>query len=253
MKCHGHLVSKSIDISQIVSLKKIREACYLKIDANEYFVFPYGVVICWGDGELSSIYHAIEKYLKGIFPVDKLDRDEFFVEINNQQNKIARDKISLKEDDPLLKLTISHVIAQNLRLSYIESLTVDKIKSVKHIPTQLATEGKIKYSKKQIAKLLGEIYDLKSKISFEYSVLDKPEFFWENPEYDELYQQMSDYLELKPRIEILNKKIETINDFLSLLTDELNHRHSSTLEWIIILLILIEIVIFFIQDVLKLI
>lgn len=94
----------------------------------------------------------------------------------------------------------------------------------------------------------GTLYQLKSKISLEYSVLDKPEFFWENPEYDHYYTQVSNYLELPARIEIISRKTETIDQILSILSDELNHRHSSKLEIIIILLILFEVVIFILKD-----
>tara|TARA_B100001971_G_scaffold84647_1_gene78207 strand:+ start:316496 stop:317257 length:762 start_codon:yes stop_codon:yes gene_type:complete len=253
MKCNGYLISNTIDLSRIVSLKKLREVAYIVIDSNEYFIFPYGVVICWGDGELSTVYHVIQDYLKHRVPLEQVDKDEFEVKLGSEKVYVFEDTIHLDNTDPLIKLTLSHAIAQNLRLSQIEMMTLERIKAIKHIPTDLAEKGKIAYSKKEISKLLGTIYVLKSKMSFEYSVLDKPEFFWEYPEYDELYRRMADYLELAQRLDILQKKIETINEILSLLTDELNHRHSSTLEWIIIILILIEIVIFFVQDVFHLI
>ncbi|MCO4755294.1 MAG: RMD1 family protein, partial [Bacteriovoracaceae bacterium] len=152
-----------------------------------------------------------------------------------------------------IKFSISHAIAQSLRLSHIEDDVLRLMKVNRKIPKDLAQTGKIKKSKKEISKLQGELYLKKTKMSFEYSILDKPEFFWLYPEFDSFYSRTIDYLELRPRIEILSKKIQTIDEILSILSNELNHRHSSRLEWIIILLILIEIVIFFLQDIFKLI
>ena len=93
---------------------------------------------------------------------------------------------------------------------------------------------------------------LKSKINFHYSLLDIPEFFWENPEYDKVYTRCSEYLEINQRTEILNKKMTIIDEIMDALTDELNHRHSAKLEWIIIILISVEIIIFVSHDLLNL-
>jgi uncharacterized Rmd1/YagE family protein len=81
-----------------------------------------------------------------------------------------------------------------------------------------------------------------------YDLLDVPEFFWEYPELQSYYSMIADYLETRPRTEVLNKKLETIQDLLEMIADEQRHSHSSMLEWIIIWLIAIEIIIVLIQE-----
>ncbi|KAJ1488047.1 hypothetical protein T484DRAFT_1784483, partial [Baffinella frigidus] len=49
------------------------------------------------------------------------------------------------------------------------------------------------------------------------------------------------YLELTPRIELLNSRVDVVRELLSLLGDELQNKHASRLEEIIIVLICIEI------------
>jgi uncharacterized Rmd1/YagE family protein len=73
-------------------------------------------------------------------------------------------------------------------------------------------------------------------------LLDKPDFFWEYPEYEDYYGIAAKYLEIAPRTEVLSKKLETIHELFEMLADEQKHRHSSRLEWIIIWLIALEIV-----------
>jgi len=51
----------------------------------------------------------------------------------------------------------------------------------------------------------------------------------------------ANYLEIRQRTEVLSKKLETIHELLEMLADEQKHLHSSTLEWIIIWLIAVEI------------
>lgn len=255
MICKAYLVAQSINIKALPSEKKLREVAYLKVQNNIYMVFPYGVVVCWGDGNLSDALVLIKDHTNGEIPSNKMLFDEFEVNVSTgPHNKLVfEDTINIEEVDELVLIAISHPIAQSLRLTQHEDASIQSIDKIKHIPSTLAKYGKIKESKKEISRMQGHLYVLKGNISFEHSILDKPEFFWEYPEYDNFYNRMSDYLEIEPRIEILNKKMATIDETLSILSNELNHRHSSKLEWIIILLILFEIVIFLLKDIFHLI
>ena len=65
------------------------------------------------------------------------------------------------------------------------------------------------------------------------------------PVVERLYLSLSRYLELKPRTELLNLRLQTKHDRYHMLTVEQNHKHLSFLESIVILLIATEIVLFF--------
>jgi uncharacterized Rmd1/YagE family protein len=112
-----------------------------------------------------------------------------------------------------------------------------------HIPLQLSTTGKIKLTKKEISKKIGELFLVKTKINLHYDLLDTPEFFWEYPQYENQYEKTIKYLDIKSRVEVLNKKVEIIQELLHVLGDEQKHKYSSFLEWIIIILIAFEIII----------
>jgi len=84
-----------------------------------------------------------------------------------------------------------------------------------------------------------------------YDLLDVPDFFWEYPELDIYYSRIADYLEIRQRVEVLSKKLETIHELFRMMADEQKHQHSSMLEWIIIWLIAIEIAVFLVYDVFK--
>ncbi len=253
MKCHGYLLCESIDIDLIKSEAKYKQAAVLTYGESICFIFPYGALIIWGSGDLFHFESQVESLMKGKFSAAERLVDEFEVATTELLKLIHEDTIYLSQNSMEIKFSISHAIAQSLRLSHIEDDVLKLMKVNRQVPLDLAQTGKVKKSKKEISKLQGELYLKKTKMSFEYSILDKPEFFWVYPEFDSFYSKTTEYLELHPRIDILSKKIQTIDEILSILSSELNHRHSSRLEWIIIILILIEIVIFFLQDVFKLI
>jgi uncharacterized Rmd1/YagE family protein len=54
-------------------------------------------------------------------------------------------------------------------------------------------------------------------------------------------------LEIAPRATVLKNRLEVIQELLEMMADEQKHSHSSMLEWIIIILIAIEIVIYLMQ------
>ena len=56
-----------------------------------------------------------------------------------------------------MKLTISHAIAQSVKLTVFEELIDTTIDSMKHIPQIMAETGKIKLSRGSINKKIGQV------------------------------------------------------------------------------------------------
>lgn len=254
-ECVGYCLSKSIDFELFLKkysdeYKKHRECILINYYESDIFVFPYGSVVVWGEIPKKEVQELLKPYLVEEFS-DLSFFDEFDVKYEAEKTYIKEDTIYFDRDEEYLKLSYSHVIAQSLKLSSIETEIQESINKVQSIPQDLANKGKITTSKKEISTLRGELYLLKSHVNLDYALLDKPEFFWEYPEYDSYYNKMAIYLELDQRTYILNKRMNIIDEILGILADELNHRHSSRLEWIIIWLIAIEIVIFFVHDLFK--
>ena len=251
MECVGYLISNYIETSLINGDHKFKSSVVIELNGDHCFIFPYGAVVIWGKTKIEDFLSEISSAIQSIFPVEKWQKDEFEIELKEGNKLIHEDVIYLPEKDIHMMLAMSHSIAQSLRLTQIEDDTARIMEENERIPRDLAQSGKIHFSKKDLSKLQGQLYLKKSEMNFEYTILDKPEFLWEYPEYDAFYVKTCDYLELNQRIDILSKKFSIIDEILSLLGNELNHRHSSRLEWIIIILILIEIIIFFLQDVFK--
>ena len=72
-------------------------------------------------------------------------------------------------------------------------------------------------------------------------LLDKPNILWDNENVELLYNTLANTLELKDRFDIVEYKLNSIKDDIVMVMDLTNHNHSSWLEWIIIILIAIEI------------
>ena len=166
-----------------------------------------------------------------------------------EQSYIKNDTIYIDVEDNMNLLAISHGIAQSTKLSQFEFRTQQTINETSEIPKNIANTGRSQLSRLDLTKLRGSLFLSKSDIMLNYDLLDTPDFFWDYPELNSYYIIVIDYLELKQRMEVISKKLETIHELFGMIADELRHKHSSMLEWIIIWLIAFEIVGFLVHDI----
>jgi uncharacterized Rmd1/YagE family protein len=223
---------------------------HVRRQEHDIFIFEYGVVVFWGisSKERAEFLSSIRPYAHDMerMPTD----DEFTYALRAEQASVRDDHIRLPDDDRQTRLAFSHGIAQSTRLSQFEAHVQDTISDTAHIPRNIAETGKSGLTGKEIARLRGRLFLSQSDIMLNYDLLDVPEFFWENPELGHYYTMIADYLEIRQRVEVLSKKVETIHELFNMMADEQNHRHSSLLEWIIIWLIALEILVFLVHDIL---
>lgn len=221
----------------------IKDAIIINIkEEQEIILFRYGVFICW-NVEFENIkffMDFIKNYEINSFEIPFIEELNYTFE---SEFKINFDTIYLNDLSSTSKIAISQALSQNVKLDQFEKEVQTTIDNNSNIPLQLSQTGKIKLTKKEISKKIGELFIVKSKINLHYDLLDTPDFFWEYPEYENQYERMIKYLDIKSRVEVLNKKVEIIQELLHVLGDEQKHRYSSFLEWIIIILIAFEIII----------
>lgn len=221
----------------------IKDAIIINIKEEQQIVlFKFGVFICW-DVEFENIKFFTD-FLKN-FEINSFKipfNEELNYKLENEFN-INFDTIYLNDLSNISKIAISQALAQNIKLDQFEKELLTSIENNSTIPIQLAQTGKINLTKKEISKKIGELFLVKSKMNLHYDLLDTPEFFWEYPEFENQYEKMIKYLDIKSRVEVLNKKLEIIQELLHVLGDEQKHKYSSFLEWIIIVLIAFEIII----------
>ncbi|GBE87409.1 Sporulation protein [Sparassis crispa] len=210
----------------------------------EIFIFPYGTVVIWGMTEPQE-----RRFLSSIkrFEEEKLAPDEVEMEDLNyyyaNYSRIYNDVITLRRGSSYMtKLSLSHALSQSVKISLFEELISTTIEETKDIPEIISATGKIGMPHKDIMKKIGELFLLRSDINSVGSVLDSPEVFWTYPDLQPLYDAARGYLEIPQRINLLNTRVEVLQDMLQLLKETVSSRHAERLEQIVIALIVVEIV-----------
>jgi len=259
MRCTGYCTASSYDITRLFqhlhpqgSSQLYRDLIHTQAkeerrSKGDIFYFSYGVVVCWGFTveEEHQILAALRDFERESNPKPELDEFTF---VYGDNMKIEEDEIILQNKNILTKLAISHGIAQSVKLTIFEDLIKKTIDLTKHLPSDLAKKGKIPLSRKEISQKMGELFMERNFINLHSEILDTPEFFWEHPELEPFYRRTSHYLDVSKRVEVLNKRLNVVHELFEILSNELNHQHSSRLEWTIIFLIVIEVVIALLRD-----
>ncbi|KAF9459757.1 hypothetical protein BDZ94DRAFT_993662 [Collybia nuda] len=210
----------------------------------EIFLFEYGTVVIWGMTEAQE-----RRFLSSLkrFENEKLAPENVEMEDLNfyyaNYSRIYNDVITLRKGSSYMtKLSLSHAISQSVKISLFEDLISTTIEETNHIPEVISETGEIGMPHREIMQKIGKLFLLRTNINSVGSVLDSPEVFWSFPDLQPLYDAARSYLEIPQRIDLLNTRVEVLQDMLQLLKESVSSKHSERLEQIIIALIAIEIV-----------
>jgi uncharacterized Rmd1/YagE family protein len=215
---------------------------------GDIFFFNHGCFVCWGFKKIfeDKLVELVRAY--SLQPLIHIETDHFYYHEGEKTNidsheKYRLDVITLDSDDTQIKLAISYGLAQSIKLEAFEEAIQDAIKKNHHLPEEIATHGIISLSRRAIFKRMGEIFIARSLINLNIEYLDAPEFFWRNPNLEPYYVMTKQYLDIPSRVMALNQKLDVLQELLHILNSQVQHRYSSLLESIIIILIAVEIII----------
>jgi uncharacterized Rmd1/YagE family protein len=227
---------------------------------GEMYIFGYGVVVFWNFTErqekdiladmtfssspTSSSTPTATSLVVKPQPSDSFETEEFHFEYNSEITwpRIFNDMITLKSGDHMIKLTMSHAIAQSTKLSFFEERMQDTMQEAVDVPRRLALTGRLGMKREEVVKILGRLFGSRVDVNLSSNILDVPDFFWDSePTLHPLYSAVREYLEIKPRIQVLNERCKVFLDLAEILTDSIADKKMTSITWIIIVLIVISI------------
>ncbi len=235
----GYFTRLLRDVLHVTNLKR----------PGDIFFFNHGCFVCWGfkkkfeDKLLEEITREFSTQV-----TSHLESDHFYYQYGQEttidsHEKLRVDIITLDSEDSQIKLAISYGLAQSIKLEAFEEALQVAIRTNSQLPQEIASRGSISLSRRAIFKRIGEIFIARSSINLNIEYLDVPEYFWRNPSLEPYYIMTKKYLDIPGRVMALNQKLDVLQELLDILNSQVQHRHSSLLESIIIILIAVEIII----------
>ncbi|CUM53590.1 uncharacterized protein AC631_00821 [Debaryomyces fabryi] len=215
----------------------------------EMFIFRYGIVVFWNFSEihekniLADLAFASDKpqpLLVNPIHEQDIETEEFHFEYDDQihRPRIYNDMITLRSGDHLIKLTMSHAIAQLTKLCLFESRMVNSLQLISKLPKKLALTGRLGLKRQQLLKKSGKLFKLRVDVNLSSSILDTPDFFWSfEPALHPLYTGVREYLEIDQRVQVLNDRCKVFLEFLDIVSDSMNEKNTNRITWMIIVII----------------
>ena len=171
--------------------------------------------------------------------------DEFYLKVLPESTlHIQDDEIIVPEIKDYYFTIISTVLAKSISLERVE----DSIYRIfdKFEPTLDSLEhGNFNFKDKTLAKNAADILRFKYE-TISYIMIDEiPDIAWENTEIEKFYRDLNNFFDLNDRYESIMHKIDILMSVLSQVTTLVHAYRSTLLEWLIIILIAIEIILTF--------
>lgn len=160
----------------------------------------------------------------------------------NANKPIRFDRMRLRSLQLAEKMALSYAMAQSSKLFVFESRVLDSVEATRYLPKELAKDGRIDSSKKALNQQIGQLFVEQTEVNLFSSILDTPDFLWNDDEHLPAYQYTRSYFEVDARVTLLNSRLAVIRDLLDVLTGQVADSNSTRLEWIVIWLISIEII-----------
>lgn len=227
------------------------------------FVFPSGTVVSWSLPEALALKLATETLMPaainphvGQVEIEDLEYKE---DPSRETSSIKGDIITLGtkkeslEEDPsdgrtsttLAQIAFSSGLARSTKLAVLETSLAKYLDSTRPIPPMLSRGSRLPFNQKFILQKTGALLELRAQLNHYSELTDSlPDLFWDSRHelgLEGYYDQVGRALDVAVRIKSLNAKMDYAHEIVSVLRETLSQSHSTWLEWIIIVLIAVEV------------
>ncbi|EZH71538.1 hypothetical protein ATO12_06945 [Aquimarina atlantica] len=223
------------------------ELFYERFQGQYIYIFKYGVVCFYNINrdEIEQICNEILMYAKNIVMTDISENVN--IVLGKTTNKVSFGTITLREFDvESLRLVMLNT-SQSVALDNYTNISEQILEDTKSHTSYLEENGRLDISGKKLKKYIGRVLNIKNKISENLYIFDSPDITWDDENLNKLNQDLKRIFDLKDRYRSVHDQVEIIKENLELFKDIMFHKESSKLEWIIIILILVEVMDLFIQ------
>ncbi|EDO17703.1 hypothetical protein Kpol_1033p6 [Vanderwaltozyma polyspora DSM 70294] len=277
--CTTITTGERYDLSKAIGLLNLNGLQPSNLIPNEIVTFKYiydgvrgdimvlgqnGSVVSWGFDEntlTNNILPLIESAIINPLVPDKYESEDLdFIELDNEDETtlkllpsgdaneasfIAEDVIVINSIDQtsglLDKAAFSSGISRSTSLAVLESALEEHINRSRIITESVSNGKKMNLNERDFLKSIGRLFLIRGKLNLYSEIIETPDLYWSEPQLEKIYKNVSKYLDVVPRINILNSKLDYSTDESRALLAVLNERKSTFLEWIIIYLIAFEV------------
>lgn len=245
----------ALQVSNSLNIKRCKQELALPVsfsDSDELFlsngsekylyIFQYGVIAFFNHrtDEINSILSRLSQVEVNAKEADL--SETMNIEIKEGQRTVTFDRVILPSfDEESIRLVLLNT-SQSVALDRYLEITDGLLAETNVYTRALENTGRLRISGKKLKMFIGKVLNIKNQISENLYIFDSPEVTWENENLNRLNLDLKQTFDLKDRYRYIYERTAIIKEDLELFKDIMDHRESSKLEWIIIILILFEVI-----------
>jgi uncharacterized Rmd1/YagE family protein len=205
-------------------------------------LYRFGVAVLFGLSPLEED-EIVTRIGARVAGASRGDDETLVVETTHdgEDKALPSGRFAVKDLSEARLLVIADVLAKSVALARDERRVNAVFDTIEPFAAELAGKGRPPWRRKAMLELIGQTLLVRHRVTGRVAVEDKPDVLWDRPDLERLYARLEDEYELEARGRTLHAKIDVLGETARALTDLIDTDRSVRLEWIIIVLISMEI------------
>ncbi len=249
VKLSAILVANQIDIKGLKSFLEIKPTSdsstelFYSFGGDRYqYYFNYGVIVFSGhsEEEFKLAVKAVQPYLKN--PTTNWLRDDHKISVGDiGKMEFEFDQVIVDHlDEKVFRIAMLN-LAQSVALDHYHEVCEHLLTEIKGFTNHLEQTGRLSINRKNMLKFIGKALNTQIEIADNIYIFDAPEQVWDDEYLDNLHKGLMKHFDLRVRFSEIEYTLKIIEGNLNVFREISNQRQSNMLEWIIIILILVEV------------
>lgn len=219
-------------------------------DSALMFFFREGSVVFWNveDKTMKKALRILERHEIQPYEVALIhwENEEINYALGEGNTKLERGNFILsdqtaQQEAVLERFAFSNALCLSVKLAIWEVALDNFVESIQSIPETLKAGKRVKLSSAEVMQKIGELFSLRHCINLRSDLLMTPDFYWDRENLEKLYDKTCQFLSINRRVNVVNEKLEHCTQLTDLMRSHLSEKHSLRLEWMIVILITIEV------------
>ncbi|KAI1285683.1 Required for meiotic nuclear division protein 1 -like protein [Halotydeus destructor] len=214
---------------------------------SEAFVFREGSVVFWNvpEVEQESMLALFRQWSLNPYNHEMVKDEKETLDYSHDEQvdtRLRRGSISLNSKSSLLEqYAFSNALSLSVKLAIWEMLLQDYVEGLEPFAKHMKECRKIGLTEGEVFQKTGQLFALRHDINLRSDLLDTPDFYWDRENLEKLFHQTCATLNIQKRVKVMNEKLNHCCDLMGLLNEHLKDKHHTRLEWMIIILIMVEV------------
>jgi len=213
------------------------------------FLSRFGGVVFWNCPEaLIRQIHEELRALPGMNLLEEQARDFLQVKVGALEDAVGFSEVQLR-GFTLEKLGIvSLALAQSVALDHFEGAVSQVMARFQPVVAALSHHGKLILPHREVLRIVGFAMEVRAAVLSSLTLFDDPPETWESEALAHLDSALYGQFDLEERLGAIREKLAYLQDAGATFLGLLETRKGQRLEWVVILLIAVEILLFIGKD-----